>query len=336
LNSDKGITVVISHFAPQQNELECRNLLLDCIKSIRSQQHDFTIEIIVCDDGSSWSTIIGKDEETIVDLKKSELEAFRIFSDVDADRYLYINSGSRYLRSRLLHHAYANAKYQKIVTLDDDHHFRKPNDLNKYYQYLDKYEFVRGRIIGPDGIPQLFETAAVQGTNEAFTKDIYSAIGGLGSYLFEGHSGADDDLTWQFYDYLVKKYPNEIKAAYAGEICTHDRPGSRWVNSSFSSSVNHLVDFNERKDKINTVFEKEFFKRYGVTPTSENPCRNKSLWMEFPSKASRNSEKYFKKVSFFKNIPVRIKKKSIRAKKFINYCKTPEGRTELFSRFSKK
>lgn len=330
-----GITVVISHFAPKENEKECRSLLLDAIASIRMQSVDFEIEIIVCDDGSSWSSVIGKDENTIVDLNKIQMVQFDIFKDVDADRYLYLNSGSKYLRAKLLHHAYSNAKYEKVVTLDDDHHFRKRDDLTKYFHYLDRYEFVRGRIIGPDGIPQLFETTAVQGTNQAFTKDIYNSIGGLGSYLFEGLSGADDDLTWQFYDFLINKYPSEIKAAYAGEICTHDRAGSRWVNSSFSISIDQLIDFNQRKNEINTVFEDEFIRKYGVSPTSENPCRNKSLWMEFPSKSSWNSERYYKRVFFLRNLPVRLKKKIIRAGKFINYCKTANGRAELYRRFTK-
>jgi len=323
-----GISVIISHFAPKGNEDKWRNILLKTIRSIRSQKVNFQVEIIVCDDGSTWSSSIGGDPDTIIDLSKSQISKLKIFKDLDVDRYLYINSGDKYYRARLLHYAYSNAKYSKIVTLDDDHQFTNKKSLMRYYNYLNKYDFVRGRIMGSDGTPQLFSSTSVQGTNQGFTKSIYKKIGGLGYYLFEGLSGADDDLTWKIYDYLSRNYPNQKKACFAGEIITHNAKGSRWVNNSFSNYVDAIKDLKKRHDEINRIFNRKFFQEYGINPIG-NPSRNKSLWMEFPSLTSRLFEIYYTLIYYYKNFPLTFKKKYKRFRKFIQYCKTHEGRFEL-------
>ena len=166
-----GISVIISHFAPKGNEDKWRNILLKTIQSVRSQKVDFPVEIIVCDDGSEWSNSFGDAQETIVDIPKNILEKDELFREIDVDRYLYINSGLKYLRSRLLDYAYRHAKYSKIVTLDDDHQLTNKKSLNRYYHYLNDYDYVKGRIINWDGVPQLFSSTAVQGTSFGFSKN---------------------------------------------------------------------------------------------------------------------------------------------------------------------
>ncbi len=329
-----GISVVITHYAPPTNSEYFQKVLVKTIESVRSQNINFEVEIIICDDGSPRLSFLGSNENEIIDLSKLKIKQHEALKGLEVDRYLYINSGNKYYRSRLMHRAYSTTQYKKIVALDDDNPFILKDSLARYDKYLTKYEFVRGRIISANGIPQLYSTTAVQGTNLGFKKDVYKQIGGLGNYLFEGLSGADDDLTWQIYNYLKTTFPNKKKACYAGDIMTRDLLNGRWVNNSYSTSINAIENHVQRKDEINRLFNLNFIKEYGINPIN-NPSRDKKLWMEFPSMRSVISEIYYLPIHYYKTFPIKMNRKIKRFKKFVKYCSYKEGRLELRRRFSK-
>jgi hypothetical protein len=323
-----GLTVVISHFAPPDDTDIYRNLLLLTIHSVRSQKVNFEVEIIICDDGSAWSSSLSLSGDDIRDLCREELRSLKEFEDLDVDRYLYIGSGDKYYRARLLHLAYSTARFFKIVSLDDDNPLTKRDALSRFYKYLDHYVFVRGRIIGPGGIPQLFSTTAVQGSTVGFTRQLYEKIGGLGNYLFQGLSGADDDLTWKIFSELRESFPHTKMACYAGEIVTQDLMSGRWVKSSFATGVDSIVDPGQKKDRINELFEAKFREAYGVSPV-QNPCRDKCLWMVIPSFRSWISEIYYIPIYYIRSFPGYFGRKISLLKRIMGYCRTADGRKTL-------
>lgn len=324
-----GISVIIAHFDPSSKGGRCRHILKKTIESIYAQKIDFKIEIIICDDGSNWSTELAGKLGEITEIKGKRLKLSSNFRDLNVDRYLYLHSNKKFGKAILVHHAYLEAKHSKIVSLDDDHPFIRKDSLRRFYEYLDKYEYVRGRIIGPDGIPQLFSSRKVQGTTMAFRKELYQGIGGLGDYLFEGLSGEDDDFTWQTYSYLTKKYSGQKMACYAGEIVTRDLLSSRWALNSIVSGVADDLDLIERKNQTNMRFNKKFSEIYKISPGSENLGRQKALWMELPSFRSWMSEIYFFPIYHIRMVPIRIQRKMKRFKRFLEYCKTRDGRNIL-------
>jgi len=334
-----GISVMITHFAPPENTDYCRNILKKTIGSIRNQNVDFDIEIIVCDDGSEWSTKkIAEDTipHGIIVWEKSKILDTSFLADLDIDKYLYINSGRNYWAIQLKHHAYTVAKYDKVVILDDDHPFRGKKALARYNEYLERYAFVRGRVVGPTGIPQIFRSRNVQGTNYGLRKSLYFRFGGYGKYLFENGFGEDDDIFWQVYKELADNKNKTFlkKACFAGEIVTKDIVSGRYVaQNTMGETIKDSTSLNGNSLPPHVeYFQRNFIETYKIRP-GQNLSRDKSLWMEVPSIASWISEIYYAPIYSFKMIPIKFNKKWQRFKKLVEYCKTAGGRKILKERF---
>jgi len=182
------------------------------------------------------------------------------------------------------------AKFSKIIMLDDDHPFIFKYSLAKYFEYLNYYDFVRGRVIGPTGIPQLFLSSNAQGPNYGLTKELYLKIGGFAQYLYENSYGEDNDILMRIYNEF--KNSKRRKACYAGEIVTKDLASNRWIERS---NLGYNNDENQNNPyKRQAQFIKDFQKEYVVHPFKNNPSRKKIKWVKLPSFNSYFSEiKYF-------------------------------------------
>ncbi len=317
-----GISVVITHYSPPQDTLGCRDVLKGTIEAIRRQRVAFDVEIILCDDGSDWSSRHIACQG-MIEWSRNEIENASFLKDLPIDRYLFVNSGPEYWAVRLKHRAYELALYDKVVVLDDDHAFLGNNGLERFNRYLDKYDFVRGRIIGPDGFPQLFCEKKVQGTTFGLKKRLYFEFGGYGKYLFENAYGEDDDIFFQAFRVLTDggKRLVPIKACYAGEIVTKDLLSGRYLGGQAGGNA-------ERYDCLLT----NFVKTHGVHPR-RHIYRDKSLWMEIPSAASWISEIYFSVIWGCKTFLAGIARYCYRFKRLVSYCRSSEGRQVLKKRF---
>jgi hypothetical protein len=284
--SGSGITVIIAHYAPAFNCEMYRNLLKETIESVRRQIIQFNVEIIVCDDGSSWSGDLSRGEE-ITEYGFNDMLEKQALSDLNVDRYLILPDVGLYRGTALKHRAMETAKYEQIVVLDDDHPFIRIDSLAKYNQYLEKYEFVRGRVIGPTGIPQLYFSPNAQGTNYGLRKTLYSRIGGFGQYLFTNGYGEDNDLLWRIYRELNADKSMPRRACYAGEIVTRDKASSRWAARSMNIASNVMSALGPNGGYPS--FVADFVHEYGVHP-SRNDARSKYKWVEIPSGLSFFSE----------------------------------------------
>jgi hypothetical protein len=275
-----SITVIISHYAPPLETRFYRNILKNTINSVRSQEVDFDVEIIVCDDGSAWSRSLSTNDG-ITDFDRSKIKSCSLLDDLNVDRYLLLPDVGNFRKAAIQHRAIELASNEKIVMLDDDNYFIKKDSLARYYTYLDKYNYVCGRLIGPPqngSVPKLYLSKNTQGTNFGLRKELYFSFGGYPEFLFINSMGEDDVLLWLIYSKLKELYPNEKKACFAGEIETQDLITGRWVSRNQSSK---------------SVLKEMCRSLYGIDP-NRNPSRNKLTWMELPSGQSWKSEgRYF-------------------------------------------
>ena len=159
-----SITVIIAHYAPKVNCEKYLKLLKDNISNIKDQNFNQEVEIIVCDDGSFWSKNLFNKKDDILIKNRDRMKEIPVLGDLGIDMYYGLQDINRYRGVILKDQAIRNSSNSKIVILDDDHHLTNKNSINLFSTYLDNYMYVKGRVIGPDHIPQIFFSRNAQGT----------------------------------------------------------------------------------------------------------------------------------------------------------------------------
>lgn len=277
-----SLSIIISHYAPKVNCQKYLSLLKDNIRQLRLQNFTKDLEIIVCDDGSFWSrTLFNSIDDKIINLCKEDIKKNPVLKDLDIDVYYGLKDINRYRGVILKDLAIRNSIHNKIVILDDDHHLVNRNSLTKFSEYLDKYLYVKGRVIGPDKIPQLFFSRNAQGTTYGFQKNIYIDSGGFSKYLFNNGYGEDNDILYIFYNYLSRKFNKKV-SCFASDISTFDLASNRWLDRSLS-----LNDFQKEKlaspAESHKIFERHFYDEHGIHYKKRNLSRIRYKWMVIPS-----------------------------------------------------
>lgn len=282
-----GLSVVIAHYAPSGTAVDYRALLLQTIGSVRIQQTPFPIEIVVCDDGSAWSKdLCSTQDVTCYDRRVKPVP--HLLDDLDVDRYLVFPDVGLYRGVQLKQSAILGSLYPKIVVLDDDHPFLRVDSLRRYFEYLDRFAYVRGRVIGPRGLPQLFLSRNAQGTNYGIRKELFEHFDGFGKYLWNNGYGEDNDLLLRIYR-TMKMIPS-FRACFAGEIVTRDLASNRWLARSAAGESETAKNLHLIPHERYQGFVHDFQRAYGVHPYSRNASRNKCGWVVIPSIASLLSE----------------------------------------------
>jgi|TARA_Y100000310_G_scaffold63183_1_gene58451 hypothetical protein len=279
------ITVIISHFIPDGNQKPSFQMLKEIIESVRNQNGNIEVEIIICDDGSYCNKSVFPDNGISV-ATKTELEDRPDFSDLDFDVYLYHHTEG-YQRAKLWNKATKISHNYNLVFLDDDSPFLQKESLRRYEHYFSHYSYIKGRIISSQGVPHLFSDTRVQGTNFGLRKSLYEAVGGMPDYISEDSFGDDDDFTYRVYKYILNNNDGH-KACYAGDICVKNSSTGRWYSG------------RKDKDERGKVFSMRFREEHGIDDSYNLGSRNKKLWMEFPSWRARLMEHYYKFIYFGK------------------------------------
>jgi hypothetical protein len=276
-----SITVIIAHYAPKVNCEKYLKLLKDNINNIKDQNFDKEVEIIVCDDGSFWSKNLFSKKDNILIKNREQMKEIPVLDNLDIDKYYGLQDINRYRGVILKDQAIRNSSYSKIVILDDDHHLTNKNSINLFSTYLDKYMYVKGRVIGPDHIPQTFFSRNAQGTTYGFQKELYINCGGFSKYLFDNGQGEDNDILYKFYYYLSSNFDKKV-SCFAADISTFDLATNRWLDRSLSLNENDKFKLISSKES-HIIFEKNFFDEHGVHYKKANISRIRYKWMVFPN-----------------------------------------------------
>jgi hypothetical protein len=299
-----GVSVIIAHYAPLHRGDFYIDLLKRTINSVRNQQFNGDIEIILCDDGSFWSkNLYSSDTITVIKPSESENE---ILKSLNVNLLIGLPDVTKYRGATIKDYAFRNAKYENIVVLDDDHPFVKYYSIERFCKHLEKYDYVIGRVIGPTGIPQMYFSPNAQGTTYAIKKSLYIQFGGFEKWLFENGMGEDNVMQWKTYDSIVNK--QNKKACFAGEIITVDLASNRWLDRSNNLSEDVKKAFKEETYKRQTTFIEDFNTSFGVHPY-RNPSRNRNKWTVLSSQDALLTEIRLLPVWAYKSAVASIKNK---------------------------
>jgi hypothetical protein len=276
-----SLSIVIAHYTPREQLDKYVRLLKDNIDNLREQVIDTEIEIILCDDGSYWSKDLftTTNESEIVVMEKDSIKTSEIFDQMAIDKYYGLCDVNRYRGVLLKDFAIRNARFAKILILDDDHIFQSKHSLYKISTYLDKYEYVKGRVIGPDGIPQLYLSKNAQGTTYAMQKSLYLESGGFSRYLHDNGYGEDNDILYRIYKVITNN--EKYKGCFAGDVVTKDLASNRWAGRAETDKKLYEQQLQIAKDRKITFIE-DFIKMFGVHPF-KNKSRIRYTWLSIPS-----------------------------------------------------
>ena len=197
------ISVIISHYSPCENQSYYQRMLKENIEIISKQVRRDKLEIIICDDGSEWSSSLVSGDDIYIQ-KGANKTSNKYLNQLNYDLYLRSASGIYYKNSLLKNMAIKLAKYENLLILDDDTRLRN-NAIKKYLKYLKQYDFVKGRVIKDWRMPHTYLSKEVQGTNYAIKKSLYFETGGFSQYLYEDSWGEDDEINWLVYETLNDK-----------------------------------------------------------------------------------------------------------------------------------
>jgi hypothetical protein len=193
------------------------------------------------------------------------VRATTLLTGLSVDAYVLARTSDKYLKAQLWNQAVAVARHDKLIFLDDDHPFASIKALSRYSGFLDRYEFVFGRVRNPDGTYRRFGDTSVQGTNFAMHRDLLTRIGGFGEKSSDWGCGEDSDLFWKVYTTLNPGLDPTKRAFFAANIVTSDLCTGRWVGCQ--GGVEKFIS--------------GFQVMHSVHPHS-NPARTKKTWVERP------------------------------------------------------
>ena len=281
-----GISVIIAHYSESEVEYDATKLLSQTIKSLRNQRFSSKVEIIVCNDGSNWSKSLSDSQKTMV-YGKNDIQKSHLLKKYDIDFFLIRYPTEKLGKAELIHEAIKLCQYEKVVILDDDHALISKKSLKRFDIYLNKFDYVRGRIVFINGKPTSFFSTEVQGTTYGFNKQLYFKFGGFPEFLFWDGMGDGNVMNWEVYK--LSSNDHDIKACFAGDIITKNAASSRWKSM-------HVTPESYPVRKTN--FTTNFIKYYNVNPWF-NKGRKKYLWMQFASVNSIISEIYYLPKIFF-------------------------------------
>ncbi len=272
------LTIIIAHYLPENNQ--SINPLIKTLANICKQMSEYNIEVIIADDGSSYSKgmvenfskkiIIKNDIRDIYILENRELKIFidkNNYKSSIIKKWVYLPKEIDCMsKARVTNYAVKESNSDKILFLDDDNYFISQNSIESLINLFDKYKIIVGQIKDNNGRLRKYSSNRVQGTTIAVKKEIFTRLGGLGEWTEFFSCGVDSDFWIKLYNYYTK---NNIRVCYTNKISTYDSYSKRWKKFT--------VLFRNYKIK------KEFFKRYNCNNYKSkkyNLSRNKKLWIE--------------------------------------------------------
>ena len=274
-----NLSIIIAHYYPENSEYE--NPLIKTLETINNDyQLNKNLEVIIADDGSSYSNTIMNDYSTKINIENDFRDIFvlnneklKSFLKKNSIDYSFIKSWV-YLpklvkcmsKARVLNYAYKFSENDNLLFLDDDNYFISNNSSQNTMELLDKYSFVVGQIKDNNGRLRHFKSNRVQGTTIGIKKNILDDIKGFSEWTEEFSCGIDSDLWIRIYDYFIN---NDMRACYTNKLSTYDSHSKRW-----GKFTKIFKDWYIRK-KFKELYQiKNYKKAY------YNLSRQKEIWIE--------------------------------------------------------
>tara|TARA_B110000116_G_C16785969_1_gene560893 strand:+ start:1556 stop:2401 length:846 start_codon:yes stop_codon:yes gene_type:complete len=273
-----SLSIIIAHFKPDDLFI---NPLLKTIETINNQKLDYSIEVIISDDGSNYSKYIMEhyskkiniqdDEDSIYILEKKQLDTFLKSININYDiitKWVYLpKSKPRMSKAMVANYSVKESSNENLLFLDDDNYFISENSIEGLIKLFDSYDLIVGQIKDNNNKLRHFSSSKVQGTTIGIKKYLFNQIKGFGDWTKDFSCGVDSDLWIKLYNYYSDI--REYNACYTDKISTYDSCSKRWKKFSYL-----FRDF---------ILKKEFNKRFNCKNYKSkkyNLSRNKILWMD--------------------------------------------------------
>lgn len=222
---DNCITILIGHY--DDGNLATRDRTLKRQISNFKIQKGVRTQIIICDDGSLWSS---RFENYNVDktgycsiIPGSEV------AEYECDYLVRINSKKGYSKPLVMNAAIENCGvYENLLIMDDDWFFHNPFSLKRICFSLKDNVFVVSRIFN-----RSYGNKMVQGTGIGIKRTPFSAAGKFNYFGYndpKASCGLDSDL-WNTFYHIVVNNRAQYRATYLNQIVIHPlniKKESRW------------------------------------------------------------------------------------------------------------
>ena len=272
------LSIIIAHFKPTGSG--SINPLIKTLDIIEQQKDNYNIQIIIADDGSSYTKSITEcysnkisvnKNKHLYSIEKLQLDNWLLdkkITNKSLTHWVYFPKYNNSMsKARVVNHALKFASSNNLCFLDDDNYFISNNTIENISKLFNEYSLIFGQIKDNNGKLRKYSSNRVQGTTIAVKKTIIESINGFGEWTEEFSCGVDSDLWIKLYNFF-KKNPN-LKACYTDEFSTFDSYSKRW-----KKYTKFLKEFKMRK-KFNELYNCKNYKSY-----KSNFSRQKQLWIE--------------------------------------------------------
>ena len=272
------LTIIIAHYLSKENQLI--NPLLNTLEQIDAQRDKYNIEVIVADDGSYYSHEITENFSRKINIQNDKRDVYiqegnnlKLFLDKNnikgniIKKWVYLPKDIKCMsKARVTNYAVKESNSDRLLFLDDDNYFISQNTFKNLINLFDQYQIIIGQIKDNNGRLRKYSSNRVQGTTIALNKEIFTNIGGLGSWTEEFSCGVDSDLWIKLYTYYLN---NKINVCYTDQISTYDSFSKRWKKyTKFFKELNLKKEFKKRYSCKNYKN-----KRYNIS-------RQKKAWVQ--------------------------------------------------------
>ena len=275
-----NLSIIIAHYYP--NSSEYKNPLIKTLETINNEyQLNKNLEVIIADDGSSYSNSIinnysmkidiENDSRDIYVLMHEKLKTFLIENSIDfpfIKAWVYLPKTIKCMsKARVLNYAYELSSNDNLLFLDDDNYFISDNSINHTLDLFNQYSFIIGQIKDNNQRFRSYSSNRVQGTTIAIKKNILIKIKGFSIWTEEFSCGIDSDLWIRIYNYFQSN--KTLKACYTNKLSTYDSHSKRW-----GKFTKIFKDF---------YIKKKFKDLYGIKNYKKgyyNHSRKKELWID--------------------------------------------------------
>lgn len=272
------LSIIIAHYLPAK--LKHSNPLVKTLNLIDQQKENFNIEVIIADDGSSYTKHIQSKYDEIIQNNKTDRKIYYIESNKINDlittlklntniinKWVYLPKNKQCMsKARVINASVKLSSSNNLLFLDDDNYFISDNSILNLLNLFKQYDFIVGQIKDNNNKKRSYNSKRVQGTTIALKKNIFYNIKGLGEWTEKYSCGIDSDLWIKLYQYYCN---NKFKSCYTNQISTFDSFSKRW-----GKYTKFLGDFK---------LKKEFNNLYGCKNyrnIRHNLSRNKKLWIK--------------------------------------------------------
>ena len=275
---DNELSIIIAHYKPSSSK---ENPLNKTLSIIQKQKLSYNIEIIIADDGSTYTNEIIKnysnkskiknDSRRIYFLENEKLKKMLKKNNIIIDnikRWVYLPKEKNCMsKARVGNFAAKSANNSNLLFIDDDNYFISKDSIKNLLVLFDNYNFIVGQIKDKNGRIRKYSSNRVQGTTIAIDKNIFVEIGGFGEWTEKFSCGVDSDFWFKVFNHF--KTNENLKACFTDKISTYDSYSKRW--KKYTKFLKEIL------------LKKEFKKKYdckNYKNAKHNLSRNKKLWLD--------------------------------------------------------